>query len=439
MPGSTSIGPADAVARQLRRVRQRWNVHRVGRAALLVAALGALTVALTVLLALRLGLVGFALAATAVTLAAAAAGVALVRSAMNGWMRASRAAATVDARARLGGRLRTLVELGVHRPADDFFLPLLVEQNRAGLDLWRPEDLVPHLVPRAALAGALVAVSALVAVVVLAPALAPRMPAIEYSEHPLGAVEPDGLANENPDRVVIGSGDAPGEPGAETSPSALAVADDVEGTESGLARLAAGLQERIRERLWGEGWRRAAASMARAERARRRGRARPGSGGRDDASESEGWETARLAPGGATRRTRGRGRGSEAGRSEAAAEPAPDAGETRGDAPTGTAVGREAAAGAGTGTDPNLLGEPMEVRHTENEAFALGLTAHVRGPSRAGRRPSGETPAAEDDERPRLGGRQRPETAVARIPVPAAYEALVGELFAHRSAEGGPP
>jgi hypothetical protein len=81
----------------------------------------------------------------------------------------------------------------------------------------------------------------------------------------------------------------------------------------------------------------------------------------------------------------------------------------------------------------------MEVRHTGDEAFALGLTAHVRGPSQGGRRPSGETPAAEDDERPRLGGRQRPEAAVARIPVPAAYEALVGELFAHRSAEGGHP
>jgi hypothetical protein len=439
MPGSTSIGPAEAVARQLRRVRQRWNVHQVGRAVLLMAALGALTVALTVLLALRLGLVGFALAATAVTLGALTAGVTLVRAAITGWMRASCAAATVDARARLGGRLRTLVELGVHRPADDYFVPLLVEQNRAGLNLWRPEDLVPRLVPRGAVAGALVAACALVAVVALAPALAPRMPAIEYSEHPLGPVEPDGLTNGNPDRVVVGSGDAPGEPDAETSPSALAVADDVEGTERGLARLAAGLQDRIRERLWGEGWRRVAASRERAERARRPGRARPGSGGRDDANDGEGWEAARLAPGGATRRTRGKGRGREAGPSEAAGEPTPDTGETRGDAAAGSAVGHEAAAGAGTGTDPNLLGEPMEARHTENEAFALGLTAHVRGPSRSGRRPSGETPAAEDDERPRLGGRQRPETAVARIPIPAAYEALVGELFAHRSAAGGEP
>jgi hypothetical protein len=438
MPASSPIGAAEAVARQIRRVRRRWNVHEVGRAGLLLVALAAGAAAATVLLALRMGLLGFALAGMAIALATLGAVLVLLRSAARRWLRAGRAAPAIDARAGLAGRLATLIELEAREPADDFFVPLLVEQNRTRLPLWRPEDVVPRLVPRRPLAAAAGAVAALVAALLIAPGLAPHIPEVEYSEHPLGAVDAGTLGGGRPDRIVIGSGDPPGRAGEESSPAALAVAGSTAGTEAGLAGLAAALQERLRDRFWGDGWRKLAASMARAEAERTagsRGPAHPRAGGRGE-GPGERWQEARLAPGEGGERPRQGGRGPA--EPSAAERAAADATAPAGESEDGGAGGPAAASGAGTGTDPRLLGEPSERLPGGNDVFALGLTAHVRGPSAAGRRPSGDPPAPEGDERPALADRQRPEMPVARAPIPAAWETIVAEVFAHRDAEASP-
>ena len=387
MPASSPIGAAEAVTRQIRRVRRRWNVHEVGHTGLLLVALVAGAAAATVLLALRMGLLGFALAGMAIALATLGAVFVLLRAAARRWLRAGSAAPTIDARAGLAGRLATLMELEAREPADDFFVPLLVEQNRTRLSLWRPEEVVPRLVPRRPLAAAAAAVAALVAALLVAPGLAPQVPEVEYSEHPLGAVDAGTLGGGRPDRIVVGSGDPPGRAGEESSPAALAVAGPTEGTQAGLAGLAAALQERIRDRFWGDGWRKVAASMARAETERQLGGHGPAHprGGRRGEGRSERWQEARLAPGTGDEHAGPGGR--EPAEPSAAQRAAADATAEPGESEDGGAGGpapAAAASGAGTGTDPRLLGEPSERLPGGNDVFALGLTAHVRGPSAAG-------------------------------------------------------
>jgi hypothetical protein len=134
----------------------------------------------------------------------------------------------------------------------------------------------------------------------------------------------------------------------------------------------------------------------------------------------------RAGTGGAPGRTPRRGAG------DAIAEGA-GPGRSDGAVARSGAAGREAggaAAGAGTATDPDVLGADGVLRHTGNGRFALGLAARVYGPAGAPRPPEGDAPRAEPDERPALGAFARTPAPLRRLGIPpdlapavrAAYE-----------------
>ena len=97
------------------------------------------------------------------------------------------------------------------------------------------------------------------------------------------------------------------------------------------------------------------------------------------------------------------------------------------------------AAGAGTGTDPDLFGPATMPEPIGEGRFALGLAARVRTVETGPRPPSGEAPDAARDVRPTLATRQRPDAPAHRATVPAAYAPIVREAFAHRTSAGGAP
>src|SRR5437016_2770495 len=102
-----------------------------------------------------------------------------------------------------------------------------------------------------------------------------------------------------------------------------------------------------------------------------------------------------------------------------------------GDDDAGRADG--AASGAGRDLDPNLFGAPSAPGSGPNERFALSLAARVH--ARAGGPGGSGDPSAPPVARPPAGlaPGQRAAAAMPRMPVPAAYEAVVRALFARES------
>src|SRR5262249_34179189 len=90
----------------------------------------------------------------------------------------------------------------------------------------------------------------------------------------------------------------------------------------------------------------------------------------------------------------------------------------------------EPATGAGSATDPALLGTASEP-HAGNETFDLPIAARVRSAGGGPRPPTGDAPPAGADKRPDLAARQRRDAPVLRTGVPVAYEAIVRHVFAH--------
>jgi hypothetical protein len=391
------LGP---IQRQLRRVRWRHNAAEVQRVAFLIAAGAAAAAAALVVLALRARPLPFLIGAGGLGLAWLGLGGAALWRLHRRWVGAHRTPAWVDRRARLRGRLVTLVERkGVGRAA---FGPLLVERNARGLDDWRPGRVVPAAVPHGALAALLAAAAALVAVLTLAPHLRPRAPRLVYVAG-AGDDWPQGIDGVDGGAETLAVAPANGaEAPSDGRPPERATGDAPR--EGQILVDARSLQQRIRDSLWGKDAGDGATAAGERERKTGQGRdARRERGGtaRDDAAPADDADAESRAGGTATAARNGR----------------------QGDGTTG----------AGTGTDPNLFGIPTAVPHTSEAAFQLALAARVRAEHAEPRPPEGPAPAAAPDLRPALADRQRNEAAVHRMPVPPRYEPLVRTLFAHRA------
>ncbi|HYR97165.1 MAG TPA: hypothetical protein VEM57_10535, partial [Candidatus Binatus sp.] len=301
-------------------------------------------------------------------------------------------------------------------PADSFFLPLLLEENRRRLPSWRPAAVVPHGVPRGAVAAALGATIALLLVLLVAPRLRPT---VLYGE---AVPEGGGRLRAVPGRVLF-------TPTRDAERLAAAPAPS----------LVAELQERIRRRVWGHEWeatREAMARMAGEQQARggeSERRSTPGRAG--DADTERGWDLARPAPsrGDAGTPDRVAAAGRDPGEEDGATRPDP---ERRAEARDATGTG-DAARGAGTATDPRLLGPATEPR-PGRDSFDVPIVARVRSLGGGPRPPSGEAPPAAADARPDLGAGQRRDAPVARMDVPPTYEDIVRNVFAHRDGDRAP-
>src|SRR5439155_862507 len=153
--------------------------------------------------------------------------------------------------------------------------------------------------------------------------------------------------------------------------------------------------------------------------------------------QEERWAVVRRPPPGA-RPARGEGGAAPTGdtpRGEGAA------GRGAGEHPAergGEAGAHQAAAGAGTGTDPHLLGEASAER-AARERFDLPLAARVRALGGGAAPPSsGEAPPPAPDARPDLAAAQRRDAPVLKMRVPPGYEAAVRAVFAHPGREAPP-
>ena len=407
MPEPTPRDPVLAMRRQLARVRWRKNLYELQRALYAVIAVAALATSAGVLLALRAGATGFAVGAAAIALGAAAATGTVGAATRRRWLGARRAAGWIDARAKLQGRLATAMEL-VPRTRDASFLPLLVEQNVRRLRAWEPDRVLPDVFPYAALGVALVATSLFLLVLRAAPDLRPPRSAIESQ-----AIVPARLR-----------------PTAERGGVPVGAEDEREpGAPGRVARLAADLQERIRERAWGREWQSAAASHSQEMPSA------PAAIPVDDDQLERGWQIAR----GSTQRPSGDRPDRAAADDDAHGERS-----ARGADPTRArrqgAAGDDSgppAAGAGSATDPNLYGRAT-TDVDGSGGFELPLAARVRTVGGGPRPPSGEAPPAAADARPGLAARPRRDAPVLRMAVPAAYEAIVRQLFARRTDEATP-
>ena len=418
MPEPTPADALERMRRQVRAVRWRQNLHELQRALYhLLATLAAAATALVVLALLStpglFAAAAWSLGAGSVLLAAW-----ITRALGRRWLSGARTPLWIDRHARLEGRLATALELERRGGARAPFFPLLVDDNARRLAAWRPERLVPEGMPSGAFAGALAAVGAFLLALLIAPWLQPSTPAAV----PANA----------PGRIAIVRRGRP--PAAGRRFVLLAQPDEDDGA---LSRLPGALQERIRQRLWGEDRERAREAMERAERgaSAEREDASPRADRLADASDpEERWAIAPKPPPGA--------------KPPAGEQSAPAAGEApggdqeaaRGDGAReaerdGGAGPHQAAAGAGTGTDPNLLGNASAER-AARERFELPLAARVHALGGGPAPPSaGEAPPPAPDAHPDLAAAQRRDAPVLKMSVPPAYEAVVRAAFAHQGTE----
>ena len=398
MARSAAPDAVEAIQRQLRRVRRRRNFRELQRAIYLLIAVVAAAMAGLVLLALRASPGAFAEGAVAAGGIALFAAVGVLWRGHRRWVAWQGAPRWIDRETRLGGRLVTLVEIHRRGEVAAPLFPLLVAQNVARLSVWHPDRVVPRRVPRGALAAAGSAVALLGIVVALGPRLVPPPPVVG-AERPPGGIEPVDLTA---DRLALAPANGDDD------------ATETSNEESAAARLQRGI-------------RRALAPAPTEEP--------PGSGGA--AASDGGAEESRPAPGELA------ARGDEAGnessdRGTRVAAPRDDAQghglleqPHDGDDDAGRADG--AASGAGRDLDPNLFGAPSAPGSGANERFALSLAARVH--ARAGGPGGSGDPSAPPVARPPAGlaPGQRAAAAMPRMPVPAAYEAVVRALFARES------
>jgi hypothetical protein len=436
MPGATPTHALAAARWQLRRVRWRSNRLTLTRLVLRLVAIGAAAAALLLALAIEAGTRTFIAGAVMVVAAVAGAGFAVGRRAARGWLGTARAHLAVDRQADLRGRLATLLEMEGSAEAA-FFLPLLSAQNLERLPTWEPRRLVPRVLPRGDAASALAATAVLAIAIALAPRLAPSSPP--------EAEPPRGL-------VVAGSVDGPHGVLARAGPSASSTAAGL-GRDAGAAdgdaatakrrsrldRLADELQARIRDGLWGEGWRQAAEATARAES--ERGSDGQGGDAESGSLDEPSWEEARPTRGGGERR-RSQREASAPPAASASRDPSgtgPRAGGARGATDETRSGQGEGAPGAGSGTSPGLYGAATEADHKSGAPFSLGITARMRAVLTASRRPSGDAPPAAPDAGPHLALGQEDEAPASRVSIPPGYESIVRRVFARGTPQEGPP
>jgi hypothetical protein len=430
MPELTPTGAADVVERQVRRVRRRKNLYELQRTLYLAIAAGAGAAALVLPFALFASAEVFAIVAGSTLAVLAGLLTVLLGALRRRWLAPARAVAWIEARAGLGGRLQTLLEL---RPGSGFFHALLALQVGSGLIAWAPRRVVPRSVPRAAGGAALAAVTALILTFRLASLALPTPPTISMSDRPLVGERSERIDPLAGERIVV----APGIP-SRTEAGAAPATDDGTRDDSPLTQLSSALQENVRHRVWGKAWERVRDALARAGTTRSAGveDADGSDQARDDEADgdSDASQSARGPTGEATRRHRSVADGKSAEPLELDAETGAmhTAGE-RTNSETDLDSDPEGGRSAGNGTSPGDLfdGAPVDAG-ASNGSFELSLAARMRS-DRTGRRgASGPAPDADPDARPLLAPEQRRETAAHRMAVPAAYEQVVREVFSHR-------
>ena len=403
---SPPVDQVDGIRRQVRRVRRRWNVYAVQRAAYGLIAAVAIAAALAVLTALVASPRWFVAALMAVTAGLVAASARLVGDARRSWIARARAAAWVDRRAALDGRLATLVDLDERAPR--FFRPLLVTSNVERLSRWTPERLVPSPLPTIALGSAVGALALLALAIATAPLLEPPpLTTIPGGGSGSGSPIEGGLASLF--RRVLAATTAATPEGRDAGAPANAAAGATgatSGESTSLADLPAAIQASIRRRLWGERWARVGDTAA--------GDARARAGAAGEQMQRQARQSNTRYGDDAVHR----------------AAPATDPGAGS------DAIAAGAAAGAGTGSDPDLFGPATTSDVVDEGRFALGLAARVRTVQSGPRPPSGDVPDAGRDEHPTLAVRQRPDAPAHRVSVPPAYAAIVRDAFAHPAIQG---
>lgn len=437
MPELTPTGAVDVVQRQVRRVRRRKNLYELQRASYLTiaAAAAAATVLLPLALLASTGAFTMAVWSTLAILA----GLALVigGSVRRRWLARAHTLAWIEERSALGGRVRTLVELA-ERPgaATGFFHALLVEETGRGLDGWTPKRLVPRAVPRGAAATAVGMAVVLATALRLASLALPSVPSIGFSDQPLPSAERGTTERREAapgERIVV----APGAPDARDD--APATNDHAEADDSTLTQLSSALQETVRRQVWGEAWERVRDALARAATTREPADGAPSeSDEASDAESADDWEVAR-APSGELVRRRRPGIGEQPSARTDDPAKSEDEADTSAAAPrpeNGGEEGGDGGAGAGNGTAPDLFGGERVEPGDGGASFELSLAARMRSDSAGGTAASGPPPAAAPDAKPALAGNQRRENAAHRMTVPASYEPVVREVFAHRHDSG---
>jgi hypothetical protein len=422
MPDMTPTGAVDVVERQVRRVRRRKNLYEL-QAALYWTIVSAGLAAICLLpLALFAPADVFATAAWSTLAALLIVSAVLLRAARRRWLGRAAAIGWIEARSAVAGRVRTLLELGrLPAVSSGFFHPLLVAEVHATLPSWMPPRLVPRQVPGRALACAIVVVVALVALVRAAALFSPTPPPPGVESRPSGGRERTARAGAGGagDRIVTA-------PAASARPPQPSAARGNGGSaDSPLTQYSSALQENVRERVWGKAWERVREALARA-----------GTSGsalnREDAADEEIDATGAddRAVAGRDRRSgkRGGDTGEDAEERDADHDGGPSANaQTAGDDREG------GASGAGNGTSPADLFSGSAVDTADGDAsFELSLAARMRSDKAGRRQAGGAPPDADPDTRPALADDQRREAAAHRMTVPAAYEQVVREVFAHR-------
>ena len=425
MPELTPTGAVALVERQVRRVRRRKNLYELQWLVYWTVVACGLAAIVLLPLALFAPAETFAIAAWSALVALVVAIAALVRGARRRWLSRAATVAWVETRGALAGRVRTLLELG-RRPAlsTGFFHPLLVSEVHATFPAWTPARLVPRRVPGRALGSAVAVVLVLVALVHLATLASPTPSSLGTDTRPGGAQgderSPAAAEGAVGDRVVT----APGAPGRAPRPNTPRGGSKA---PSPLTQYSSALQEDVRERVWGKAWERVRDALARA-----------GSNAAleaDDAAareelEAGGTEDAEVADReGRAGKRHGGSDGEDADAEHA--EDAPAKPETN--TAANDASGDQGSSGAGNGTSPGDLFTGSAVDTAGDDAsFELSLAARMRSDKAGRRQAAGPPPDADPDTRPKLADDQRREAAAHRMTVPAAYEQVVREVFAHR-------
>ncbi len=411
--GVSDPGPVAVVQRQVRAVRRRGNLHVVQHGLATWVAVAAAAATVVVLAALRGGRVAFALAAMGGIATASVMTVLLARRAARRWLPAADAPGRIDSARGLRGRVSSVLELAGR--AQGSFFALLVRQNQDALPRWRPEDVVPEVVPARAFAAAVAALAVLVLVVVLAPALRAPAPRVVVGDRRLDFVAGEGTT-EGAERILVAPGVDHSATAAAEGAAAEAADAEADGSDT-LADLSASLQD----------WLQAALG---AEERWEAGDERPPSIGQESTTGAGHQRTpaARAAADAGTVT----GDGAQTDADGAASRRAGEAGAKADES------GGGGGAGAGSETDPVLYGTPDDDPGTGADRFELAIAARVRTRRGAAMSPWTTAPGAEGDRRPLLAEQQRTEQPGHRMAVPASFAPLVRRLYSHSPGGGRP-
>lgn len=424
MPELTPTGAVEVVERQVRRVRRRKNLYELQAACYWTIVAGGLAAMVLLPVALFARAEVFAVAAWSALAALLLTLALLARGARRGWLSRPATVAWIETRSTLAGRVRTLLEIG-RRPAvsTGFFHPLLVSEVHATLPAWTPARLVPRAVPWRALASAFAVMLALAALVRAATLVSPAPPSVGMGAGPGVPGEGAERASEGPtgDRVITA-------PGADARTSRASAGRAGRGSDgSALTQYSSALQENVRERVWGKAWERVRDALARAGTSNAALDHEDGAAGEE--IDAEGTDEVNVAGDGRGGKHQA-GAGDDADTDDATHDERPEA---NADVAANQRGDGDGTSGAGNGTSPGDLFSGSAVDTADRGAsFELSLAARMRSDKTGRRQAGGPPPDADPDARPALADDQRRESAAHRMTVPAAYEQVVREVFAHR-------